>query len=69
MIIAILNGEQFKEYPNINEAREDLIKFFKFVTSYKEQETADFEAFIANLKYLSLEKFNKMDYTIKLQEV
>lgn len=69
MIIASLHGEFFKKYSNIQDARKDIIEFFNFCTSYKEQKTVSYCKFINNLRYLDINKFNKLDYTIKFYNV
>lgn len=70
MIKTILDGEEFKSYNNLNECKTDIIKFFEFVTSYKEQNTTDFKKFIDDVKNIgNINEFNKKDYSIKLVEV
>ena len=65
MIKVILNDEEFKQYNNIEEAREDVIKFFDFVTSYTEKEKPIYKKFISDLKNCAIDDFNKLDYTVK----
>lgn len=69
MIIVSLHGEFFKKYRNIQDARKDIIELFNFCTSYKEQKTVDYCKFINNLRYLDINKFNKLDYTVKFYNV
>lgn len=65
MIKVILNGEEFKQYNNIEEAREDVINFFEFVTTYSEKEKPKYKKFISDLKNCAIDDFNKLYYTVK----
>ena len=65
MIKVILNDEEFKQYNNIEEAREDVINYLEFVTTYAEKERLRYKNFISDLKNCAIDDFNKLDYTVK----
>lgn len=65
MIRIIVNGQKFRKYNNIEEAREDVTNFFEFVTPYTEKEKPKYKKFISNLKNYAIDDFNKLDYTVK----
>lgn len=69
MIKTIIDNEEFKRYETESEAREDVINFFKFTTSYPEQKTEAFKQFLNVIKNYPLNTINKMDYNVKFELV
>lgn len=69
MIKTIIGNEEFKIYETESEAREDIINFFKFTTSYAEQKTEAFNQFLNVIKNYPLNTINKMDYNVKFELV
>ena len=69
MIKTIIENEEFKIYETESEAREDIINFFRFTTSYAEQKTEAFNKFLDVIKNSPLNTINKMDYNVKFELV
>ena len=65
MIRVIVNGQKFRKYNNIEEAREDMINLFELVTACEEKERLRYKNFISDLKNCAIDDFNKLDYTLK----
>ena len=69
MIKTFIENEEFKIYETESEAREDIINFFCFTTSYAEQKTEAFNQFLDVIKNSPLNTINKMDYNVKFELV
>ena len=65
MIRVIVNGQKFRKYNNIEEAREDMINLFELVTACEEKERLRYKNFISDLKNCTIDDFNKLEYTLK----
>ena len=65
MIRVIVNGQKFRKYNNIEEAREDMINLFELVTACEEKERLRYKNFIRDLKNCAIDDFNKLEYTLK----
>ena len=69
MIKTIIENEEFKIYETESEAREDIVNFFYFTTSYAEQKTEEFYQFLDVIKNSPLDTINKLDYNVKFELV